>query len=304
MATATSSGQAQIDEVISTYTELCLIDQYIGLEKSEAAHFRKLGNILKDYPLWTDFLEGVKGVGPAMAGVIISEIDIHRAKYPSSLWAYAGLDVVAGWEIDHIQPVSGTISRELMETIPTSRPLKGDDVAINGEQFTLSDGGRILTVRHQWDDRPECCEVVYKFSEHGGRSKRKEHLVEREYTDRDGKPAKRMGITFNPFLKTKLVGVLASSFVKQKDSPYRDIYDDYKHRLESHAKYGKHLDDQKDEKTGFKKSSKGRRHNMALRYTIKMFLIELYKFWRALEGLEVHPPYQEAKLGHSHREVA
>ena len=223
------------DGVISTYTELCLVDQYISLEQSESAHFRKLGNILKDYPLWTDFLEGVKGVGPAMAGVIISEIDIHKAKYPSSLWAYAGLDVA-------------------------------------------SDGR--------------------------GRSKRKEHLVEREYTDREGKPAKRVGITFNPFLKTKLVGVLASSFVKQKDSHYRDVYDDYKHRLESHAKYGKHLDDQKDEKTGFKKSSKGRRHNMALRYTIKMFLIELYKFWRALEGLEVHPPYQEAKLGHSHREVA
>ena len=28
-----------------------------------------------------------------MAGVLISEFDIHRARYPSSMWKYAGLDV-------------------------------------------------------------------------------------------------------------------------------------------------------------------------------------------------------------------
>jgi hypothetical protein len=80
------------DAVISDYTELALIAQYKELETQEARHFRMLGKILEDYPIYTQFLEGVKGVGPAMAGVIISEIDIAKARHPSSIWKYAGLD--------------------------------------------------------------------------------------------------------------------------------------------------------------------------------------------------------------------
>lgn len=218
------------DELISDYTELCLIAQYVALETDEAQHFRRLGNILEGFPIWTEFLKGVKGVGPAMAGVIISEIDITKARYPSSLWKYAGLDV----------------------------------------------GG---------DGR--------------GRSRRKEHLVDREYTDKDGKPAVRKGITFNPWLKTKLVGVLASSFLRTKDSPYADVYRDYKHRMESHAQYGLANDGKKDD-DGHQVTSKGRRHNMAMRYMVKRFLADLYNAWRVLEGLEVAPEYSEAKLKWRH----
>jgi len=72
-----------------------------------------------------------------MAGVLISEIDIHKSRYPSSLWRYAGLDV--------------------------------------------AEDGK-------------------------GRSRHKEHLVPIEYVDKDGNPAVRQGITYNPFLKTKLMG--------------------------------------------------------------------------------------------------
>jgi len=31
-----------------------------------------------------------------------------------------------------------------------------------------------------------------------------------------------------------------------------------------------------------------------------MFIIDLYKAWRKIEGLEVHTPYSEAKLGLKH----
>ena len=218
------------DEVISDYTELCLVSQYVDLERYEDQHFRRLGTILRGYRVWSEFLKGVKGVGPAMGGVIISEIDIHKAKYPSSLWAYAGLDVAG-------------------------------------------DGG--------------------------GRSRRKEHLVEIEYTGRDGTPAKRVGITFNPFLKTKLVGVLASSFLRAGENPYSKVYGDYKHRMENHVKYGVQNDGEKDD-AGRKITSKLRRHNMAMRYMVKRFLVDLYKAWRAIEGLPVAPEYSEAKLGMTH----
>ena len=205
------------DEIISDYTELCLLAQYVDLESEEARHFARLGSILRDYPIFTVFLDKVKGIGPAMAGVIVSEINISKAKYPSSLWAYAGLDVAADGQ---------------------------------------------------------------------GRSRKKEHLVERDYTDKDGKPAKRVGITFNPFLKTKLTGVLASSFLRSGNEQYAKVYNDYKHRLENHEKW--------------KERSKGHRHNAAMRYMVKQFLVDLYRAWRPLEGLVVAPDYNEAKLGHRH----
>jgi hypothetical protein len=53
-----------------------------------------------------------------------------------------------------------------------------------------------------------------------------------------------------------------------------------------------------------KEKSKGHRHNMAIRYMIKIFLIDLYKNWRALEGLPVAPSYAEAKLGKIHKKAA
>ena len=168
------------------------MSEYIELEVMEASHFKRLKSILKGYPLWTEFLEGVKGIGPAMGGVILSEIDISQAQYPSSLWKYAGLDVAK-------------------------------------------------------DGR--------------GRSRKKEHLVEKGYTDADGKPCTTVGITFNPFLKTKLMGVLGGSFLKAK-SPYTEVYYGYRTRLENHPEH--------QEKT------KGHRHNMAMRYMIKRLLADLH----------------------------
>jgi len=216
-------GTFKGDEVISDYTELCLVDNYLELEAQEKSHFKRLGNILKGYPIYNEFLVGVIGVGPAMAGVMLSEIDITKAEYPSSLHKYAGLDVA-------------------------------------------SDGQ--------------------------GRSRKKEHLEESEYIDKEGEVQTKKGITFNPFLKTKLVGVLGSSFIKQSPDKcvYRKIYDDYKHRLE-------HMD-------AHKEKSKGHRHNMAVRYMVKMFLVDLYNAWRRVEGLPVAPTYSEAKLHKVHKIAA
>lgn len=205
------------DGVIDTYTELCLIAEYVELDDQEKKHFRRLVAVLEEFPLYTQFLEPIKGIGPAMAGVVISEIDISKARYPSSLWMYAGLDV--------------------------------------------AHDGR-------------------------GRTRKVEHLVDREYLDKEGNPAVRKSITFNPFLKTKLVGVLAGSFLKAGENVYSDIYYGYKHRLESNPI---HME-----------KSKGQRHRMALRYMIKVFLQNLYVAWRTLEGLPVSVPYAEAKLGIKH----
>jgi hypothetical protein len=226
------------DEVISSLTELSLVRQYIELEKVEEVHFKDIKIALNDFPIYTEFLVKINGVGHKMSGVIISEFDIHKAKYPSSLHAYAGLDV-----------------------------------APDGK----------------------------------GRSRRKEHLVKRKYTDKDGKEKERDSVTFNPWLKTKLLGVLAASFMMQEHGKkadadgYKRLYYHYRHRIESNPnniitdKPGYHLDNT---------WTKGRRDAAAKRYMIKMFLIDLYNVWRRLEGLEVAPTYQEAKLGHTHNKAA
>jgi hypothetical protein len=196
------------------------------LERAEITQFRHLGSILGEFPIYAEFLDGVKGCGPAMSAVIISELDIAKATYASSLWKFAGLDVVAAAE---------------------------DGIG-------------------------------------QGRSRRKEHLRKITYVDKNGKPAERDGITFNPFLKTKLTGVLGPCLIKAGSEPYAQFYRDYKHRLENHPHW--------TEKT------KGHRHNAAVRYMIKQFLADLYAAWRRLEGLPVHPPYSEAKLGLNHRKAA
>lgn len=246
------------DELISTYTELILVDQYIRLEQAERKHFKQLEIVLGEVRIYTEFLRDVNGIGPAMAGVIVSEFDIYKARYVSSLWAYAGLDV-------------------------------GPD-------------GR-------------------------GRSRRKEHLVERTYIDKEGIEKRRVGITFNPFLKTKLIGVLGSSFLRatrwvactdaeaaempeplvrgepsayeriRADCKYSRFYYEHKHRLESHAKFGVTHD---KEKIGDSIVRPKWRHDKAVRIMVKEFLRDLYNVWRALEGLEVAPPYSKAKLQMKH----
>ena len=203
------------DGLISEYSEFSLVKQYFDLVEAEENALKQITYSVKQFPIYQAFLEEVKGVGPTMAAVIISGFDIHKAQYASSLWAYAGLDVV------------------------------GDK----------------------------------------GRSRIKEHLVDQTYIDAEGKEQTKKGISFNPFMKTKLIGVLGSSFVKT-NGKYREIYDNYKHRITHMPAHA--------EKT------KGHLNNMAIRYTVKRFLVDLYTAWRTLEGLPVADEYSKGKLGINH----
>mgnify|MGYP003676467818 FL=1 len=214
--TRLTSRNFKQDGHISTFSELALIEMYNALVESEDDAEKRIQQAVKEFAIYTEFLEGVRGCGPMMSAVVISQFDIHKAEYPSSLHAYAGLDVVKG----------------------------------------------------------------------KGRSRQKEHLVDQTYVDAEGNEQTKKGISFNPFVKTKLVGVLGSSFIKS-GGPYREVYDNYKHRLQ-------HMPAHADK-------TKGHIHNMAVRYMVKRFLTDLYKVWRELEGLPVAPEYSEAKLGIVHK---
>lgn len=220
-------------ELISSFSELTLIDQYVSMEDSEERQFKMIGKMLETDPIYVGYLSSVKGIGPALAGIILTEIDFAKAKYPSSLWKYAGYDV----NID--------------------------------------------------DNR--------------GRSRRTEHLREYTYLDKDEKEQTRMGITFNPLLKTKLF-IAATSFMKC-GSPYTAVYKDYKNRYENHPKYGIHNDGQKDAEGNWI-TSKKRRHMMAMRVMIKRFLVDLYINARTILNLPVSTEYSVGKLGLVHSKPA
>lgn len=100
--------------------------------------------------------------------------------------------------------------------------------------------------------------------------------------------------SYNQFLRSKLAGVLGSSFLKS-NSPYREYYDNMRTRYEG-ENWGM---DSKN--PGNKDNVKaGHQHKAAIRYMVKMFLKDLYVAWRTLEGLEVSEPYQKEYLGHDH----
>ncbi len=150
------------------------------------------------------------------------------------------------------------------------------------------------------------------------RSRRKEHLIEHDYIDRKGKPKTRMGLSFNPVLKTKLLGVLADSFIKQQNDLYYSIYRERKLFLSRHAIYGTHNDGKKIPRihpvTGEVVQLTGKegkkedyttyvcpayRDADAKRFMIKIFEVNLYTRWCELLGWDPTPPYYE-KLGHIH----
>lgn len=132
------------------------------------------------------------------------------------------------------------------------------------------------------------------------------HVEEFEYIDKDGNTKTKRGITYNPVVKTKLVGVLGSCLLKAglrtlKDengnpildsdgnkqrtynTKYAQIYGDYYNRL--------------NQRNDTKEYTDIHKHNMANRYMIKQFLRDLWVEWRTIEGLSVDKPYEVEKLG-------
>lgn len=209
------------DSVIKNMNELIIVEQYEDILGNEIKQKKFLEYVISNVKFYTDVLSKFVGIGPCMGGVLISEINIYKSKYPSSIHMYAGLDVV------------------------------------NGE----------------------------------GRSKKEHHLVDRKYIDKNGEEQTKKSITFNPFLKSKLMGVLADSFIKiealTKKPKYSISYYNYKNRIKNRCNLtGKNL-------------TPGHINSMAKRYMIKIFLTELYNLWRDYEKLPVYNTYQEEKLNHT-----
>lgn len=103
----------------------------------------------------------------------------------------------------------------------------------------------------------------------------------------------------NKTLRTALY-TMATSMEKNRDCPYRDVYDQHKERLSKSEKttttrntQGKMVEDVK-----WKDVKPGHRRGSALRVVMKHFLADWWFVHRTLEGLETASPYAIEKLGH------
>jgi hypothetical protein len=202
--------------------EEATMDDLVGaMEAIERKALRAIEDELDAYPVWTEWMTKIRGVGPSIAGGvigIIANVGISRFDTPSALWAYSGLSV-----------------------------------------------------------------------EEDGRAPRRE---------------KGKASSYNPKLKTLLLGVLADSFVKQRTPVYRDIYDQEKARQLARPHPAGELAE--------KFNGRGKKYRdtdlnlwpchaekRARRKAAKVFLLHSWMVWRALEGLPLRAPWVLEKGGHT-----
>lgn len=214
---------------------------FTTLEKDAAKSVER--TLVRDFPIYRQWLSNQGGCGPLMAGIILGWFDVNKADTVSKMWAYAGLDVRNG---------------------KAPRRTRGE---------------------------------VAKF---------------------------------NPWVRAKLVEVLAGSIIKAdamrvaanekraatgkpllETSPWAECYRNYKHRKESQVVpvcmgcNGAKMYKDKTPCTNCNGTggpapwgmSAKHRNSAAKRYMIKMFLAAFHVVWRTSKGLPVRPPYSEEKLG-------
>lgn len=234
------------------------------LEGLELDTKKRIEDILKTVPIY-NFLKGVKGCGPGMSGVIVSEVQMCRPVEVELL--------------ENVQEVPYSVKDIHGKDWPyfkakvTIKKTKRDD---EGNEFETAEEKELKCFRRDGVVYEDCCPTPSALFAYAGLAVNTE----------SGKAVRRQkGVkgNWNPFLKTKLLGVLAGCLLKASSS-YTEHYYNAKNRKEQ-AGWG---------------ASKGHRHNHANRVMVKIFLRDLWTTWRELEGLPVVPPYEEVYLDRTH----
>lgn len=76
---------------IKSAFDYSLIEQYKSLRDQEEETNKLVSKLVKEHPMWGRFFADVKGCGTTMAAICIAYLDIHKARYVSSFWSYAGV---------------------------------------------------------------------------------------------------------------------------------------------------------------------------------------------------------------------
>lgn len=283
-----------------------LVESYTYLLKAEEESTKSLDKYVKQHKLWDAFFADIKGCGTLMSAVCIAYLDPYVAKYPSSFFRYCGMDTVQDEDKDgnklYLEKVEGVVTSvkvreaygyyssegqyfgkvQMTDNLSDEGNIlfKGEDGGLYEQrQLTKVVDGQEMLIYEEVESGSEYVGDVI-VSQHGRKMGDTEMV---EYIDADGNRKLKRSITYNPFVKTKLMGVLTGCLIKAKDPVYSKIYYDYKARLDNSPRY-----------EGYTPAHK---NMMAQRYMIKQFLRNLHTEWRHLEGLPIYEPYEVEKLG-------
>lgn len=261
---ALNAGDTPLD-IVHTVADYNLVSMYADLKQAEDKCTKTLDTYVLQHPLWNAFFKDIKGCGTLMSACCIAYLDPYKARHASCFYRYCGLDTVKDKDKDgnYVYLAVDDNYAKLSAIIDLDEGTE--------RYYYLNDDGHASNREYTG---------AVNFSEHG---RSKGDVEMQTYIDKDGNEKEKRGITYNPIIKTKLMGVLTGCLLKAKDPTYSAIYYDYKARLLASPKH--------------KNKSAGQINMMAQRYMIKQFLRNLWVAWRQLEGLEVDEPYEVAKLG-------
>lgn len=296
--------------------------QELLLRTMELETLARIEDMLAKFPIYDAFLNSKKnkdqkGCGPTLSGVIISEVEMWRPADPTSWVSQKPLTITDenGKDWPYVEAVIETEVRERQD----DGSVKKQKVqhTIYCYEYTNQEGVK------EW--RQDVCPTPSSLWSYSG-------LAVDPETGLAVRRKKGVKSNWNPFLKTKMVAVLAGCFMKA-NSPWRSYYDNYKHRKQneqvavcagcggsgrqkpSKNKFGDtELEEAKKDEKGTVPCSNckgtggpapwgrsdGHRDLASKRFMVKHFLLALWRKWREVEHMPLVPPYSEAVLGRAH----
>lgn len=285
-------------------------------EKLEELALKDVEEHLKRIPFYRDVLSDktrYRGIGPTLAGVMLSEFNIEKLVTASKAWAFAGLAPVPAYRCKECHtvlsvedaaqgpqafshPVWAECSKKGIVSLSdvymsgkAMKPTKGEKLPYNSFLKTKLVGvlGPVMLQIGKYRC-VHCHGLVVQDKEASKPAKKYSKKKKTEATMEDASTtldAKAMRIYRHSDVACAAGDTLSGDDVVFSDRPtFVKFYEDYKHRKLSEG-WGR---------------SDAHRHQAAIRYMIKMMLLQLWQDWRKHAGLPVRPSYQEEKLGHVH----
>jgi len=260
---------AEIQQIFQDpFPQMCaeMINSYRKIEKSISL---LISNQIKDYPI-NEWLLSQKGIGPMLAGGLIGYIgDISKFDKVTSLWAYAGMGVIEICETCNKRHVQyGSKGAWIQHTAERLKE-QNDKVKDKSKQKKNADFIKEAESKLCHCERP----VIKRVGQ---------RRIQGQLLD------------YNPEFK-QLCFLIGDQFIKQRESPYRKLYDQFRLEYENRPDLMK----ERDARKGGQSKGTGHINDMARRKTVKIFLSHLWEEWRTLEGLPTPAPYSFAVLGHT-----
>ena len=271
------------DGIFSDYAEYRTCATWLNTFNTERRGFANLQADLKKVPVYVEFLSKVHGCGNALSGILLSELNPHRARWASSFWKYVGLDVSADGtgrsnKKSHNEPRwtreadgSGGYRMAMVAAKTHSPGLKSKIAGVLAKNMLMGGLRWPEVTQDAWDRTPE-------------QFRRIKEVTADKHGPRQGE--KRMA---NQVASVKNI--------------YVEAYLDYKHRKANSiapAKVWRIPAGKKEAEITeipWCETSPAHREAAAKRYMAKMFLADFWKEWRRLEGLDVGLSYAEQFLG-------